>query len=296
MPTMGRDEDEHYELEASDEFHTYDATEQGGGGRVLLILVGIFVVVGLFGGILFLAYQQGMKEGIRNAPPLIEADNSPIKTVPEDPGGLEVPNTDKLIYDRLNGREATPGGVEQLLPQAEEPMRIEAAPAPEKPVVPVTPRDRIEVLPPPISITPDPETLVPGPEGTASTDIPVPAARSGRGVSEPAPAPEVLPPVRTVPVVPVRPAETVVGSSSGNYVVQIAAFRDLRQAEGEFDKLRAAYPSLMSGLVRDVQRADLGARGIYYRLRVGWFETSDAAKSLCDRLKAQGQDCIVRPK
>jgi len=80
MPTMGRDEDEHYELEASDEFHTYDATEQGGGGRVLLILVGIFVVVGLFGGILFLAYQQGMKEGIRNAPPLIEADNSPIKT------------------------------------------------------------------------------------------------------------------------------------------------------------------------------------------------------------------------
>ncbi len=113
---------------------------------------------------------------------------------------------------------------------------------------------------------------------------------------EPAPAPEVLPPVRTVPVVPVRPAETVVGSSSGNYVVQIAAFRDLRQAEGEFDKLRAAYPGLMSGLVRDVQRADLGARGIYYRLRVGWFENGDAAKSLSDRLKAQGQDCIVRPK
>lgn len=305
MPTLGRDEDEHYELEASDEFHTYDATEEAGGGRVLLILIGIFVVVGLFGGVLYLAYQQGMKEGIRNAPPLIEADNSPIKVVPEDPGGLEVPNTDKLIYDRLNGRDSAqaPDGVEQLLPQAEEPMRIEQAPAPERPVAQVEPRDRIEVLPPPISITPDPETLVPGAEPGSATSVPVPSAPSR---SEPAQAaPEVLPTVRAVPVAPVQTSESGQTAESapsrgaatgGNYVVQIAAFRDLRQAEGEFDKLLAAHPELMGGLVRDVQRADLGQQGIYYRLRVGWFETSGAAKSLCDRLKAKGQDCIVRPK
>ncbi|MEQ9520212.1 MAG: SPOR domain-containing protein [Parvibaculum sp.] len=295
MPTLGRDEDEHYELEASDEFHTYDATEQGGGGRVLLILVGIFVIVGLFGSVLFLAYQQGMKEGSRNAPPLIEADNSPIKIVPDDPGGLEVPNTDKLIYDRLNGREATPDGVEQLLPQAEEPMRIEAQPAPARPtapVVPATPRDRIEVLPPPVSITPDPETQVPAPAGaTPVPGVPVPIVPTR-------PDPEVLPTVRTVPVVPAQPVAPAAtsGATGGNFVVQIAAFRDLRQAEGEFDKLRAAHPELMTGLVRDVQRANLGAQGIYYRLRVGWFETNDAAKSLCARLQAKGQDCIVRPK
>jgi cell division septation protein DedD len=289
MANMGRGEDEHYELDTSDEFHTYDATEGSGGGRAVFIFLALIVVVLAFGGVLYLAYQQGMREGIRNAPPLIESDGTPMKVAPNDPGGMEIPNTDKLIYDRLNGDDTAEAGVEHLLPRAEEPLAIEERSA--TPDVPgVTPSDGgIEVLPPAIDVVPDPETLAPVPAspavpGQPTSIIPVPVAPSSRDAATTRQAPEVL---------PVEPSPA---ATTGNFVVQIAAFRDVPRAEEEFTKLQAAHPDLLSQLRSDIERADLGERGIYFRLRVGPFETKDGAASLCTRLKGRGQDCIVRER
>jgi hypothetical protein len=43
----------------------------------------------------------------------------------------------------------------------------------------------------------------------------------------------------------------------------------------------------------DVQRADLGPRGIYHRLRAGYFATTDDATLFCERIRQMRQDCIV---
>ena len=43
----------------------------------------------------------------------------------------------------------------------------------------------------------------------------------------------------------------------------------------------------------DIQRADLGAKGIYYRARVGPFPTRSEAIEVCEKLKAAGSTCIV---
>lgn len=273
MANMGRGEDDHYELDASDEFHTYDATDGPGGGRTVFVIFALLLALFVFGGVLYLAYQQGIKEGIRNAPPVIEADDTPAKVVPDDPGGMDIPNTDKLIYDRMNGKDPAEPGVEHLLPRAEEPIEIE-----EVPIVPPSeadrPRDKVEVLPPPLDLVPetDADDRVSEP---ASPTVPVPAAPGNR--TRPAPA-----------VIPAEPA--------GKFVVQIAAFRDVPRAEAEFAKLQEAHPDLLSALRSDIERADLGDRGIYYRLRVGPFATKDAASSLCTRLKGRGQDCLVRER
>ncbi len=289
MANMGRGGDEHYELDTSDEFHTYDATENAGGGRAAFILLGLIVVLLAFGGVLYLAYQQGMREGIRNAPPLIEADGTPMKVVPDDPGGMEIPNTDKLIYDSLNGNDETEPGVEHLLPRAEEPITMADRPKPNVPVA-APARGELEVLPPPLEILPDLETLaiVPSVPGQPQSIIPVPVAPSGRQPAAARAAPAVLP--DATPAVPTQAAAT------GKFVVQIAAFRDRPGAEGEFAELQAAHPDLLGLLSSDIERADLGDRGIYFRLRVGPFETKDAAASLCTRLKGRGQDCIVRER
>jgi cell division protein FtsN len=286
MANMGRGSEEHYELDATDEFHTYDATDGGGGGRTLFVLLGLLFAVILFGGVLYLAYQQGMREGARNAPPLIEADGSPVKVAPDDPGGMEIPNTDKLIYDRMNGEDPAEPGIEQLLPRAEEPMTVEErtpAPKPE-------PADPMPVQPPALDIVPDPEALAAG-ERRADTEgadvVPVPVAPATRAV----PPPTVLPSV-AVPETP----PTVQPSTNGRFVIQIAAFRDQVQAAAGFARLRTAYPDLVLGLTPDVERADLGDRGVYYRLRIGTFETKDAAAALCTRLKGRGQDCIVKER
>ena len=54
-----------------------------------------------------------------------------------------------------------------------------------------------------------------------------------------------------------------------------------------------AYPD---GKTPDVERADLGDKGIYYRLRLGPFASRDAAADYCLGLKDRGQDCIVKAK
>ncbi len=289
MANMGRGSEEHYELDATDEFHTYDATDGGGGGRTLFVLLGLLFAVILFGGVLYLAYQQGMREGARNAPPVIEADGSPVKVAPDDPGGMEIPNTDKLIYDRMNGEDPAEPGVEQLLPRAEEPMTVEErtpAPKPE-------PVDPMPVQPPALDIVPDPAAIAAGEAQVPAEGadiIPVPVAPASRGDAA-VPPPTVLPPV-AVPDTP--PA--VQPSANGRFVIQIAAFRDQVQAAAGFARLRTAYPDLVAGLTPDVERADLGDRGIYFRLRLGAFQTKDAATALCTRLKGRGQDCIVKER
>ena len=51
--------------------------------------------------------------------PLIKADTQAFRVRPETPGGMEVPNQDKLIYERL--RENDTVRVEKLLPAPEKP-------------------------------------------------------------------------------------------------------------------------------------------------------------------------------
>ena len=54
----------------------------------------------------------------------------------------------------------------------------------------------------------------------------------------------------------------------------------------------ARAPALFAPARLDVQRADLGARGIYYRVRAGYFADRANAARFCDRIREMGQDCI----
>ncbi len=40
-------------------------------------------------------------------------------------------------------------------------------------------------------------------------------------------------------------------------------------------------------------QVDLGAKGLYQRLRFGPFDTREAAANACESLKAERQDCLV---
>ena len=142
----------------------------------------------------------------------------------------------------------------------------------------------------------EPSTALPGPEQpmdkpeaaptkpaanviikeTAATK---PAASSTPAAAQPTPAP--------------RPVAKV----SGDYVVQVAAVRSQAQAESLWDGLTTK----MSGIIgpahfADIKRVNLEDKGIYYRLRVSGLKNKAAATSLCTRLKAEGQDCIVKKK
>ncbi len=97
-----------------------------------------------------------------------------------------------------------------------------------------------------------------------------------------APAPGARPELTPAPVF----------AANGPYVAQIAALRAQAGTEQAFARLASRAPELFAQAQIDVQRADLGQRGIYYRVRAGYFADLDNASRFCDRIRAMGQDCV----
>ena len=222
--------------------------------------------------------------------PLIEADEGPTKKRPEDPGGLAIPNQDKLVYEALDG-EGAEETVERLLPPPEEPL---PQPEPPEPVVEAAPLALVVEAEPaatePVADEAGEQTGIPAlppaeladeSETTTEQAVVVPPPPD-----PPAPEPEPEPEADPEPV-----------ATTGNYLVQIASFRKIDDADTAWRRLVKKHGDLLSAYTARVERADLGAElGVFYRLRVGPMADQATAKSLCDKLKARDIDClIVRP-
>ena len=60
-------------------------------------------------------------------------------------------------------------------------------------------------------------------------------------------------------------------------------------------RLAAKYPDVLGSLSLHLEKADLGTKGIYYRVQAGPFTDKNAARDICATLKAKGQQCLVKP-
>ena len=75
-------------------------------------------------------------------------------------------------------------------------------------------------------------------------------------------------------------------------LVQVSSQRSEDAARATYRDLQARYPTVLGNYPPNIQRADLGDRGVYYRVRVGPFAGSDAQR-VCDALKGAGGDCVL---
>ncbi len=118
----------------------------------------------------------------------------------------------------------------------------------------------------------------------AVTPLPVQKPPVPRAVA-PAPAPQQI---------AAAPASAA-AVSGGTYVVQVAARKSQTDALAAFADIQQKYPRLLSGYRPIIKRADLGSKGVWYRLNVGPVESKKVASSLCGSLKGAGmRSCIVR--
>lgn len=274
MSNTDRDDDRYansaFDPVMVDEMDTYDATDEDDepAGRGWLMLIVVLAVLAALAGVVYFAYQQGREEGIRTAPPVVRADEGPEKVAPQDPGGMDIPHQDKEIFERITGDSAQAdgdSGVERLLPPPEEPAQLPAGTRTEAPAQ--------------------------QPSGTAESLL----ADTPQQPSAAKPAAQA--PAQPRPVTPTpAPAATTAPAASGAWVVQIGAFRDTTRANTEWAGLQRKHPGVLGNRTADIQRADLGDRGIWYRLRSGGYATKDAANAACGQLKAAGTDCLVRKR
>ena len=79
-----------------------EAPEKRRRGPFLLLgsLVGVAVIAG---GLIFV--YQGLREGGTEAVPVVTADDTKTKIVPTEPGGVNISQKKKLIYDRIIGED-----------------------------------------------------------------------------------------------------------------------------------------------------------------------------------------------
>ena len=135
----------------------------------------------------------------------------------------------------------------------------------------------------------------------ATTDID--RALEGRAQKTSPPQPAHAAVEEPTPPAPSKAAPTAAGAppnapaahaaATGGFVVQIAALRSDTAAAAAWDRLAHKDPALFATASKDVQRADLGAKGTYFRVRAGYFAQRDEASRFCDRVKTLGQECIV---
>ncbi len=314
-----------------DPYGEVDLLDDGGrrpGGWRSGIAIGTALTV--FAGVLWYAYGWGIERLASTRLPLIVADTTPIKSRPEDPGGVEVLHQDVAV---LNDAAPDPGipQAERLLPPPEVPQPpLAVAPQAEVPQaeVPQAEAPQAEVppaeVPPAVSVAKVEELLGPPLETAAglrgkksvAEAAPPPAVPLAVPQTAPLTAPETaqvkLPEAAPEPVLPEPVAETLrvpeppaataepapevaalPDAKTGGFLVQLAALRAKDGARPAWARLQKAHPALLGDRELAIQRVDLGDRGIFYRIQAGFFADRAGAGDLCNALKARGQDCLV---
>jgi hypothetical protein len=151
----------------------------------------------------------------------------------------------------------------------------------------------------PRTATQEPPPVAAAPEPIPTTDAFAPPAETA---TLPTPAPEPVQPPRQqvaardaggpINLTPGTAPASDQAPAAGGVLVQVAAQRSEEAALSSYRSLQQRYPNILGAFQPRIVRADLGERGIYYRVRVGPFNDGDAAR-LCGDLKAAGGDCIL---
>ena len=262
----------------------YGRSGKSGGSRSYGMVLGIVLGTAVAVGVGYFAFRTpGGPSMADGEPSVIRADSSPYKVKPEDPGGMQVENQDKLVYERVAKGDA-PQQIENLLPPAEEPKE-----PPPKPVEQSIAKEQ-----------PAMENAAPAPNSNAPDSEVDPLEKAVAKIAGERTQPVNLrpnsasPPGQNAPETTPPPQQTAaIRIPDGSFLVQLAAARSNEGAEGEWKRLSNQHEELLGELSHVVLQADLGERGVFYRLRVGPLADRSAAEDLCAALANKNVGCIV---
>ena len=297
------------------------------GRRGIMIAAALVGAIGL-GGAMAYTYKTLVAPSGGRAPVIKAADFGPNKVKPEVSDGKIVPHTDKKLLNRLGEDGAAPPArvvvpttsapaadasddpsgprkvkIIPFTPGAPPPPQESAPPRPAGPpmvsvpgvmLAPGMPQPPPQGPPPSAARVPLPPPPA-QPPVKAAPQPPVKAASVPRTAPAPPqaaePAPPVNPPVAKTPV-PKKPAAAAapVASTSGTsgYVAVLSSKKSRMDALKAFADIQQKYGDVLASKTPDVQEADLGDKGLWYRAVVGPPGSRDAASAVCNQLKTAG--------
>lgn len=275
-------------------------------GAVVMALV-VFLL-----SVLWYSYPREAAQREIMAVPIIRADAGPVKVVPRDPGGMDIPHRDSTIFQTLRAGDDTDSGirqVENLLDDAEEPLSRDQIFAGLRTELKVEGREVISVRKAEDTVT----VAAASAEGKGKTgqdagkdkvapetgETANPAreeAPAGQKIAASSPVPKSKPETDLAEEVsrtePAAGVETFKTKESGQYFVQLASLRSHEAAQTAWQDLQKSMIFLQPHNHR-VKKAELGAKGVFYRVQAGPF-AEGRARDICAAVEAQRPGgCLV---
>ncbi len=224
--------------------------------------------------------------------PVVRRPQAAIKVQPADPGGMEILNQDKTVYDIVEKKDSSDAKVENLLPPPEEPKLVLADTSADS--SPQAVKEK-EVETPAIA----------APQVTADTSAKV--ANSADAKLQPETQTPKEEPKEEIKIEIKQPEPSVVASkpkaqaqkeqaiANGSWQIQLISSPNKSAMEKAWNDLSKKY-AVLKGLPHEVETADLGSKGIFYRLKAGAFKERAEADKICNSIKSAGGSCLVKKK
>ncbi|NQZ13199.1 MAG: SPOR domain-containing protein [Alphaproteobacteria bacterium] len=265
------------------------------------------IASGVLVGAIWSLYPDSEEDTYSQNVPIVRAESKPMKVIPDDAGGMDIPHRDSTVFSALRPEEEERPRIENLLAddEDEEPLprsqlfaglNTEAQESAEQ----VASAEKVEIN--------RPERVIPFDEVPAIIEEKVEEVKEE---IKPEPAPEEIEPA-SAPAPFVKPKTTpkpeqnldkvvsnVIGEpvkaaqppvTKGDYYVQLASVKTRLAAESEWTKFKARYG--LSDSYR-IQQKDLGEKGIYFRIQSGPYP-KEIAGSICSDIKKKAPGgCLV---
>ena len=225
-------------------------------------------MAGIVGWFVLAPQYQG--SGTDNIP-IITRPQTVVKIQPSEPGDIELASQERTVYDIIE-KKTPENEDENIVQSVEEPNAKGIEQLVEEAAVETVKTEAIESLTQKAA-TPE--------EETAQIEQPKKEA-----VQE-----KVVAGVSAVDVDKVVPTEI----KKGSWQVQLMSSPNKAAVEKSWAKKKQKYP-MLGDLPYEIEAANLGAKGTFYRLKAGSFASKDAATDFCNKLKTSGGSCFVAKK
>ena len=253
-------------------------------------LAGLILAGAIGGFILAPRYNKDFAGDV----PFIKRPTEAVKVAPTDRGGMQIENQDKSIYGLLDKSHEESEEFANIVPVTEEPK------------LPVVIGDDDEFAPNSM------DEIIESAEAEVLNDVSnISAGRNGEtaaqetsekfeSIAEINPAnKEKMNEIKASVDNKIKEAKTEAPAeaavATGNWQIQIMSSKNKESVEKSWKDLQAKH-AFFKGLPYEIEKADLGSSGIYYRLKAGAFADKSAADAVCEKFKAAKGSCIVKKK
>lgn len=275
-------------------------------------VLSLLVIGGGFAAVILASYPSDQDDA---DVPIVQAQAEIYKETPDNPGGMQVAFQDSTLFNSLSGTDVTESApVENLLadeaPVEDRIQSVDAyglgAPQQVASVDPSTLRtslineaagvdtgagngdDILQKIQEPVKPSAAPQETSASPQTIAfvkdvleqkdtSTDTSNVLAQASIDESVAA----AIEPAAGFAITP------------GTHYIQLGSVKNAAGAAGEWGKIQKKYPAELSSVKYRVQRADLGERGVFYRIQAGPM-SGESAGEICGAIKAENPGaCLV---